>query len=94
MKIAMIGTNGFVGTRPLDLLRQGPSKYDCRNIDLLPSHFFNDITTIGDVREQEQMDHELKGADIVILLAAQHRDDGRQFPFTTIPTSVACRFNY
>ena len=46
-----------------------------KNIDLLPSHFFNDITTIGDVRNQEQMDHELAGADVVILLAAQHRDD-------------------
>ncbi len=75
MKIAMIGASGFVGTRLLDLLRQEPTKYECKNIDLLPSHFFNDITTIGDVREQEQMDHELKGADIVILLAAQHRDD-------------------
>lgn len=75
MKIAMIGASGFVGTRPLDLLCQEPSKYDCRNIDLLPSHFFNDITTIGDVRQQEQMDRELKGAGVVILLAAQHRDD-------------------
>ncbi len=75
MKIAMIGASGFVGTRLLDLLRQEPEKYDCKNIDLQPSHFFNDITTIGDVREQEQMDRELKGADIVILLAAQHRDD-------------------
>ena len=75
MKIAMIGASGFVGTRLLDLLRQEPEKYDCKNIDLLPSHFFNEITTIGDVREQDQMDRELKGADVVILLAAQHRDD-------------------
>lgn len=75
MKIAMIGASGFVGTRLLDLLRQEPQQYDCKNIDLLPSYFFNDITTIGDVREQEQMDRELKGADVVVLLAAQHRDD-------------------
>jgi len=75
MKIAMIGASGFVGTRLLDLLRQEPQKYDCKNIDLLPSHFFNDITVIGDVRKQDQMDRELKGSDIVILLAAQHRDD-------------------
>ena len=71
----MIGASGFVGTRLLDLLRQEPKQYECKNIDLLPSHFFNEITTIGDVREQEQMDRELKGADVVILLAAQHRDD-------------------
>ncbi len=75
MKIAMIGASGFVGTRLLDLLREEPRNYDCKNIDLQPSHFFNDITVIGDVRNQEDMDRELKGADVVILLAAQHRDD-------------------
>ena len=75
MKIAMIGASGFVGTRLIDLLKNEPEKYEMKNIDLLPSHFFNDITTIGDVRNQEQMDHELAGADVVILLAAQHRDD-------------------
>ena len=75
MKIAMIGGSGFVGTRLIDLLREEPAKYELRNIDLLPSHFFNDITVIGDVRDQAQMDRELSGADVVVLLAAQHRDD-------------------
>lgn len=75
MKIALIGGSGFVGTRLLDLLKEYPAEYSCRNIDLLPSHFFNDITRIGDVREQEQMDDALKGVDLVVLLAAQHRDD-------------------
>lgn len=64
-----------MGTRLMDLLKQDPTDYCLKNIDLLPSHFFNDITVIGDVREQEQMDEKLKGADIVVLLAAQHRDD-------------------
>lgn len=75
MKIAMIGASGFVGTRLIDLLRNEPQKYELENIDLLPSHFFNDITVIGDVREQEQMDEMLQGYDLVVLLAAQHRDD-------------------
>lgn len=75
MKIALIGASGFIGTRLLGLLREEPSKYDCKNIDLLPSHFFNEVSVIGDVREQDQMDRELKGADVVVLLAAQHRDD-------------------
>lgn len=74
MKIAMIGASGFVGTRLIDLLKDD-KQYEIKNIDLLPSHFFNDITVIGDVREQAQMDSELKGYDLVILLAAQHRDD-------------------
>lgn len=74
MKIALIGASGFIGTRLIDLLKKDPS-YQLKNIDLQPSHFFNDITVKGDVREQEQMDRELAGYDLVILLAAQHRDD-------------------
>ena len=75
MNITMIGASGFVGTRLIDLLKQESEKYNLKNIDLLPSHFFNDITEIGDVREQEQMDERLKRSDVVVLLAAQHRDD-------------------
>lgn len=75
MKVALVGASGFVGTRLLGLLSEEPSRYECKNIDLLPSHFFNEVTVIGDVRNQEQMDQELKDSDIVILLAAQHRDD-------------------
>ncbi len=75
MKIALIGASGFVGTRLIDLLRNEPQKYELTNIDLQPSHFFNDITITGDVREQDQMDEKLQGYDLVVLLAAQHRDD-------------------
>lgn len=75
MKIALIGASGFVGTRLIDLLHNEQDKYELKNIDLLPSHFFNDITSIGDVRDQEQMNQMLKGFDLVVLLAAQHRDD-------------------
>ena len=74
MKIMLIGGSGFVGTRLLNLLKDYP-EYELKNIDLQPSHFFNEITTIGDVRNQEQMDKDLVGSDIVVLLAAQHRDD-------------------
>lgn len=75
MKIVLIGASGFVGTRLLELLSRQPEQYLCRNVDLQPSHFFNDITAIGDVRNRKDMDRELKGADLVVLLAAQHRDD-------------------
>ena len=70
----MIGASGFVGTRLIDLLKTD-NNYELKNVDLLPSHFFNDVTVIGDVRKQEDMDKELSGADVVVLLAAQHRDD-------------------
>lgn len=70
----MIGASGFVGTRLVGLLKES-ANYELKNVDIQQSHFFPDITTIGDVREQAQMDKELQGADCVILLAAQHRDD-------------------
>lgn len=75
MRIVLIGASGFVGTRLIGLLTESAGLYDCKNVDLLPSHFFNDITVTGDVRKQDEMDRELKGADLVVLLAAQHRDD-------------------
>ena len=75
MKITMIGASGFVGTRLIKLLKEENSVYTLKNIDLQSSHFFPEITTIGDVREQEQMEKELADADCVVLLAAQHRDD-------------------
>lgn len=77
MKITMIGASGFVGTRLIDLLRNDAKadNYEIKNVDLVQSYFFNDITVIGDVRSQESMDKELAGSDVVVLLAAQHRDD-------------------
>lgn len=57
------------------MFNEEPSEYECINIDLAPSHFFNDVTIIGDVRNQESLDRALAGCDAVILLAAQHRDD-------------------
>lgn len=74
MNITLIGGSGFVGTRLLDLLKDNPD-YRLRNIDLQQSHFFPDLTEIGDVRAQDQMDKMLAGSDVVVLLAAQHRDD-------------------
>lgn len=74
MKVTMIGASGFIGTRLIDLLK-GAGNYEIKNIDLKPSHFFNELTEIGDVREQTQMNEKLKGANVVVLLAAQHRDD-------------------
>lgn len=75
MNITLIGASGFVGTRLMNLLDESRNDYHLKNIDLLPSHFFNQFTTIGDVRNKGQMDKELAAADVVVLLAAQHRDD-------------------
>ncbi len=74
MKVTLIGASGFVGTRLLGLLNEVGS-YDLKNIDLQPSHFFNELTQIGDVRDLTQMNEKLVDSDLVVLLAAQHRDD-------------------
>lgn len=74
MKVTIIGGSGFIGTRIVDHFTQFKG-YDFHIVDIRDSHFFNDITTIGDVRNQQQMDSALAGTDLVILLAAQHRDN-------------------
>ena len=59
----------------LDQSVVGMRRLRLQECGLVAESFFNDITVIGDVRDQEQMDRELAGADLVVLLAAQHRDD-------------------
>ena len=73
MNIALVGGSGFVGTRLLNLLKKTSHKLS--NIDKNTSHFFSNITRIADVRDITALTTCLQGADIVILLAAEHRDD-------------------
>lgn len=73
MKITLVGGSGFVGTRLIDLLRQ--TDCEIQNIDKQQSHFFSEVTVIGDVRDKDALNRLLKGTDVVVLLAAEHRDD-------------------
>lgn len=66
-----------MGTRLIDLLRR--DNFELQNIDKQPSHFFPDITMLGDVRDKESLTRLLKGTDVVVLLAAEHRDDVSPF---------------
>ncbi len=72
MKITTIGGSGFVGSRLIDLLR---NSHDMMNIDKQPSPIFNDITAIANVSDLDKITELLKGTDLVVLLAAEHRDD-------------------
>lgn len=72
MKISIIGGSGFVGSRLIDLLRE---KHDILNIDKRESPFFNEITTIANVLDKPRIAELIKGSDVVVLLAAEHRDD-------------------
>ncbi|WP_395490616.1 NAD-dependent epimerase/dehydratase family protein [Cedecea davisae] len=71
-KVLLIGASGFVGTR---LLETTLSDFAIHNLDKQQSHFYPEITTLGDVRDQETLDKALSGYDTVVLLAAEHRDD-------------------
>ncbi|MDR2407207.1 MAG: NAD-dependent epimerase/dehydratase family protein, partial [Bacteroidales bacterium] len=74
MNITLIGASGFVGTRLIELLKQ-QDNHTLLNIDKNPSHFYSEITTIADVRDKEKLKSLLQGQDMVVLLAAEHRDD-------------------
>lgn len=73
--IVLIGGSGFVGTRLLGLLNENLENYSLRNIDKQQSHFFPKLTEIGDVRDVQMLKDRLKNVDVVVLLAAEHRDD-------------------
>ena len=72
MNICLIGASGFIGTRLIHLLR---NDYNILNIDKQQSHFYPDVTTISDVRDYNSLKSKLYNQDLVILLAAEHRDD-------------------
>jgi nucleoside-diphosphate-sugar epimerase len=74
MKIVVIGGSGFVGTQLIGLLRKSEGT-EVVNIDKRQSEHYPDITRIGDVLHQEDLLPGLAGADVVVLLAAEHRDD-------------------
>ncbi|WPU24668.1 NAD-dependent epimerase/dehydratase family protein [Cedecea neteri] len=71
-KVLLIGASGFVGTRLLDTTLPD---FAVQNLDKQQSHFYPEITTLGDVRDQETLNKTLSGYNTIVLLAAEHRDD-------------------
>jgi nucleoside-diphosphate-sugar epimerase len=72
MQVALIGASGFVGTRLMGILKDD---FRIKNFDKNQSLFYPELTVIGDVRNTDNLSKELKDQDIVVLLAAEHRDD-------------------
>ena len=70
--ITLIGASGFVGTRLTDLIKE---EFQLKIFDKQQSPFFPELTSLGDVRNQEELDEALQGQEAVVLLAAEHRDD-------------------
>ncbi len=74
-RIAVIGGSGFVGGYLIrDLLEAG---YEVRNIDIAKPEFLSEKWVQADVRDFPALTGALAGCDIVINLAAAHRDDVR-----------------
>ena len=71
--IAIVGGSGFVGSRLMRRLAE--HGVPARIVDKQASALFPDAVTIADVRNQQQLKRALTGADTIINLAAEHRDD-------------------
>ena len=74
MKITLIGASGFVGTRLLSLFMAN-GKHTLKNIDKQQSIFYPELTVIANVLDKDALIPLLDGTDVVVLLAAEHRDD-------------------
>lgn len=66
----IIGGSGFVGSRLITTL----NKKNCSNLDKNQSPFYSEITTIGDIRNNKEIEI-TKNCSAIVLLAAEHRDD-------------------
>lgn len=70
-KVLVIGGSGFVGTRLIEIINNSP----VINLDKRPSMKFNEITSIGNIIEKSKIKKYFVNVDVVVLLAAEHRDD-------------------
>lgn len=70
--VVLIGGSGFVGTRLADIIKKD---YKLKIFDKQQSCFHPEITTVVDIRNPDELVEEIKGQEIVVLLAAEHRDD-------------------
>jgi nucleoside-diphosphate-sugar epimerase len=71
-KSLFIGASGFVGTRLIDICKD---EFVITNLDKQQSLFFPDLSTIGDIRNPNDIEKAMQGKETVVLLAAEHRDD-------------------
>lgn len=71
MLITIIGGSGFVGTRLIPEIGMD----QCCNVDKKMSSKYDNITTLGDIREKDIVNKISELTDTVVLLAAEHRDD-------------------
>ncbi|MDR2026108.1 MAG: NAD-dependent epimerase/dehydratase family protein, partial [Prevotellaceae bacterium] len=71
-RVSLIGASGFVGTRLIDRLKD---RYTIVNFDKRQSAKYPELTTVVDICDRDALRPLLKGFDLTVLLAAEHRDD-------------------
>jgi nucleoside-diphosphate-sugar epimerase len=71
--IKIIGGSGFIGTRLSKRLDIGKKKF--KIIDKVESKSFSAMCTIADIRDTGSLSKVLNTDDVIINLAAEHRDD-------------------
>jgi GlcNAc-P-P-Und epimerase len=69
----IIGGSGFIGTRLSKRLIRSEEEFNI--VDKVESKSFASICNIADVRDTDSLSKVLEGDDIIINLAAEHRDD-------------------
>ena len=74
MKVSVIGGSGFVGSNLSKLFKK--KNIDFQIFDIAPSKFFPEKYIYGDIRNNEEL-KQISDSDILINLAAVHRDDVR-----------------
>ena len=62
--VLLIGASGFVGTR---LLETAIADFNIKNLDKQQSHFYPEITQIGDVRDQQALDQNTAMTSALLL---------------------------
>ncbi|SUX30561.1 NAD-dependent epimerase/dehydratase family protein [Chromobacterium vaccinii] len=73
-KVCIIGGSGFIGTRLAARLID-KSNISLKIADKIPSKSFPDSSVLCDVRFPEQLREAMSDCDVIINLAAEHRDD-------------------
>jgi nucleoside-diphosphate-sugar epimerase len=71
--VAVVGGSGFIGTRFCHELTQ--AKISFRIIDKVISGTFPAHTVVADVTNAESLLRAMKGCNVIVNLAAEHRDD-------------------
>lgn len=71
----VIGGSGFIGTRLSRRLKATNRPF--RIIDKMPSRAYSDMATLADVRSLDSLRSSIAEGDVLINLAAEHRDDVR-----------------